>query len=41
MKANWGYLGYFAGWLVFSAAGAYVQSKHTHATDGGEDAFGK
>lgn len=37
LKANWGYLGYFAGWLAFSAIGAYVQSKFTHANDGGAD----
>jgi hypothetical protein len=41
LKSNWGYLGYFAGWLAFSAGGAFVQSKYTHATEGGEDAFGK
>lgn len=27
-KANWGYLGYFLGWLVFAAVGSYVQQKY-------------
>lgn len=27
-KADWGYLGYFVGFLVLAAGGAFVQNKY-------------
>jgi hypothetical protein len=37
-SANWSYLGYFLGWLVFAAVGSYIQQKYYDETK--DDAFG-